>query len=60
MGIYKDMDIVVLYQCVRLHGALTGERQGSLTEKARDGTTYLKAPWESGSLIPSPRYAIYR
>lgn len=59
MVIYKDMCILVLYQRVMLHAALIGERQGSVTKKARDGATYLKAPSQSGSLISSPRSAMY-
>lgn len=50
---------MVLYCCVMLHGALMCERQDSVTKKSRDGTAYLKAPWESGSPISSPRSAIY-
>lgn len=59
MGIYKDMHAVVLCQRVTLHDALIGERQGSVTKKARDGTTSLKAPWEAGILISSPRPSMY-
>ena len=53
------MYIVVLYQRIMLHGALICERQSSVTKKARDGTMYIKAPWESGNLFLSPRSATY-
>lgn len=50
--VYKDTYIRTR---VMLHGAHICERPWSGTKKARDGTAYLKAPWESGS----PTSAIY-